>query len=70
MARKAIRGIEIMDDTPVIETLTESIDFRTLASEEAFMNELVTINVHSTTDENQAPQVVVNVNGTNQPIIR
>ena len=70
MATKAIQGIEITDDTPVIETLSESTDFRTLASEESFMNELVTINVHSTTDENQAPSVVVNVNGTNQPIIR
>jgi hypothetical protein len=70
MATKAIKGIEITDDTPVIETLTESKDFSTLASEESFMNELVTINVHSTTDENQSPQVIVNVNGTNQPIIR
>ena len=70
MATKAIQGIEITDDTPVIETLSESTDFRTLASEESFMNELVTINVHSTTDENQAASLVVNVNGTNQPIIR
>lgn len=71
MARKeAVKGIEITDDAPVIETLTETKDFSTLASEESFMNELVTITVHSTTDENQSPQVIVNVNGTNQPIIR
>ena len=70
MATKAIQGIEITDDTPVIETLSESTDFRALASEESFMNELVTINVHSTPDENQAASLVVNVNGTNQPIIR
>ena len=70
MAMKPIKGIEITDDAPVIETLAESKDFSVLASEESFMNELVTINVHSTTDENQSPQVIVNVNGTNQPIIR
>lgn len=67
---KSIKGIEITDDTPVIETVSESKDFRELAQSEVFMNEMVTINVHSTTDENQAPQVIVNVNGTNQPILR
>ena len=34
------------------------------------MNDMVTVMVHSTTDENQAPHVIVNCNGTNQPIIR
>ena len=34
------------------------------------MNEPVTIMIHSTTDENQAPHVIVNCNGINQPIIR
>jgi hypothetical protein len=67
---KSIKGIEITDDAPVIETVSESKDFRELAQSEVFMNEMVTINVHSTTDENQAPQVIVNVNGTNQPILR
>lgn len=64
------QGIEITDDAPVVETVAESVDFRQLAASEAFMNELVTVMVHSTTDENQAPHVIVNCNGTNQPIIR
>lgn len=71
MARKDItQGVEVIDDAPVIETVSESKDFRQLAAEESFMNELVTVLVHSTTDENQAPHVIVNCNGTNQPIIR
>lgn len=65
-----IEGIEIHDDQPEVETVAASNDFKKLAADEKFMNELVTITVHSTTDENQAPHVIVNVNGTNQPIIR
>lgn len=64
------QGIEIVDNAPVVETVSESKDFHQLAADEAFMNELVTVVVHSTTDENQAPHVIVNCNGTNQPIIR
>jgi len=64
------KGVVIVDDTPVIETVAESRDFSQLAADESFMNEVVTVMVHSTTDENQAPHVIVNCNGTNQPIIR
>jgi hypothetical protein len=65
-----VKGIEITDDAPVIETVAESRDFSQLAADESFMNELVTVMIHSTTDENQAPHVIVNCNGMNQPIIR
>lgn len=67
---KAATGIEIRDDAPVIETVAESRDFRQLAADEAFMNEVVTVMVHATTDENQAPNIIVNCNGVNQPITR
>lgn len=70
MAKNTIQGIEISDDAPVVETVAESRDFSQLAADEAFMNEMVTVMIHSTTDENQAPHVIVNCNGTNQPIIR
>lgn len=71
MARKEIaQGVEVIDDVPVIETVAESKDFRQLAADEAFMNEVVTVMVHSTTDENQAPHIIINCNGTNQPIVR
>lgn len=64
------QGIEIRDDAPIVETVAESKDFRQLAADEAFMNELVTVMVHSTTDENQPPHIIVNCNGVNQPIMR
>lgn len=68
--KQKIQGIEISDDAPTIDTVSESKDFAALAASEVFMNEPVTIMVHSTTDENQPPQVIVNCNGMNQPIMR
>lgn len=68
--KEAIQGIEIVDDAPTVETVSESVDFGALAASEAFMNEQVTVMVHSTTDENQPNHVVVNCNGMNQPILR
>ena len=53
-----------------VQGMEESRDFSKLAADEAFMNELVTVMVHSTTDENQPNHVVVNCNGMNQPLIR
>jgi hypothetical protein len=69
-ANRPAQGIEIHDDAPVIETVAESKDFRQLAADESFMNEMVTVEVHATTDENQAPHIIVNCNGINQPIVR
>lgn len=71
VAKKEIAmGMEVLDDAPVVETVAESTDFRVLAASEAFMNEHVTVMVHSTTDENQSPHVIINCNGINQPIMR
>lgn len=69
-ATTAAQGVEFFDNQPNIETVAESRDFSKLAADEAFMNEPVTVLVHSTTDENQAPHVILNCNGTNQPVIR
>lgn len=68
--KNTVQGMEIIDDEPIIETVAESRDFSKLAADEAFMNELVTVMVHSTTDENQPNHVVVNCNGMNQPLMR
>ena len=71
MAKKEIvAGIEILDDTPTIDPVSQVADLRELAASEAFMNEMVEVMVHSSTDENQAPHVILNCNGTNQPILR
>ena len=62
------KGIQSVDDAPVIETVTK--DIKQLVLDEAFMNEMVTVMVHSSTDENQSPHVILNCNGTNQPLMR
>lgn len=68
--KEAIPGIEIPDTDPEIEPVSQSADFRKLAADEAFMNEVVTVHVHPSSNENEPPHVIVNCNGTNQPIIR
>jgi len=68
--RHPIQGLEITDVQETIEPVSASADFRQLAADEAFMNEIVTVRVHETTDENQPPHLIVNCNGMNQPIIR
>lgn len=61
---------EVIDDTPSVEPVSQNVDFRDLAAQESFMNEMVTVLLHTTTDENQANHVIVNCNGVNQPIFR
>lgn len=46
------------------------VDLHAMAADEQFMNELVTIHVHPVTDENAPPYVILNCNGTNQPVAR
>ena len=68
--QKAVQGVEVHDDQSQIDPVSLVTDFKDVANSEAFMNELVTIEVHASTDENQAPHLIVNVNGTNMPILR
>ena len=70
MTKNKMVGIEINDDEPTVEPVAGNKDFSEIVTQEAFMNEPVTVLVHATTDENQPPQVIVNCNGMNQPIIR
>jgi hypothetical protein len=68
LTHRPIEGIEITDDQE-IEVIGER-DLRKLLEDESFMNEPVTILLHSTTDENAPPHVTVGVNGINMPILR
>jgi len=43
---------------------------RLLIEEEAFMNEVVEVYVHPSTNENDPPQFILSVNGINQPVFR
>lgn len=70
MPKPPVHGIEIPDDQVDIQTVAETRDFSKLASDEAFMNEVVTVLVHESTDPNQPPHIILNVNGTNMPVIR
>lgn len=62
-------GIGEIGEGKGVEMVTER-EFIDSAEAEAFMNELVKINVHTEGVPGSLPVVVVTVNGTNQPIIR
>lgn len=70
MAKAPVQGIAVTDDAPVVDTVAESVDFGKLAADESFMNEVVTVLVHGTTNENEAPHFILNCNGVNQPVLR
>lgn len=70
MAKSPIQGFDVKDDNQIVETVAESRDFRQLAADEAFMNEIVTVHVHSSTSDNDAPHFILNCNGVNQPVVR
>lgn len=58
------------DRDTTIEPVSASVDLSSEAATEAFMSELVTIFIHESTNENDNPYVVLNVNGTNQLVLR
>jgi len=70
MPKTPVHGIEVGDDQPDIQTVAETKDLAKLISDEAFMNEMVTVMVHESTDPNQPPHIILNVNGTNMPVVR
>jgi hypothetical protein len=62
-------GVDVIDDQPEIQVVSET-DLGKLAADESFMNEIVTIVVHPTTDPNAAPYCVLNVNGERAVVFR
>jgi hypothetical protein len=59
--------MEVIED----QTLEKpSVEFNTEARDEAFMNEMVTIILADTTDENAPPHIILSVNGVTQPLLR
>ncbi|MCP3683285.1 MAG: hypothetical protein GY861_11405 [bacterium] len=64
-----IGGHELGQDTRGIEPVAAS-DLIKFAELEEFMNDILTINVHPTSDKEQNPVIIPSVNGVNQPIIR
>lgn len=70
MGKQVITGVEVQDDQPEIQTVAETKDLAKLVADEAFMNEMVVIEVADSQNPDDAPNFVVNVNGTNMPIPR
>ena len=54
------KGVELVTETDIVKT----------AEQEAFMNELVKVNVHADGSPGALDVIVITVNGINQPIIR
>ena len=66
-------------NTPTLDIVEPTIDLlepgserdlHSLAQDEQFMNEILTVTVHPVSDENAPPYVILNVNGVSQPIAR
>lgn len=64
----AIEGLTFLDPTPSIDPVAQVTDLKKLADDEAFMNERVVIMIPKSSDQNQAPYVLLNVNGRNQHV--
>ena len=62
--------IDILDDSEIVEPVTGNRDFKKMMKEESFMEEVVTLMIHPTTNENEPPYAHLNVNGFNQVIPR
>ena len=62
-------GLDEIGTATGLEQVTEN-DFVGAAEMEAFMNQPVTIIVSSSTNKEDLPVIIPNVNGINQPIVR
>ncbi|MBV8049121.1 MAG: hypothetical protein JO171_18380 [Paludibacterium sp.] len=60
----------VVDQGQEIEPILASEGLSTIAAEEAFMNEILEVEIQSTGDENAPPNGVLTVNGRSQPWIR
>ena len=63
------KGLELEDDNVDIQVVAET-DLASAASDEKFMNEVVTVMVHPTTDPNASPYALLNVNGERVVVMR
>lgn len=57
-------------ETDLVSEVAPDGDINKAVREEAFFNEMVTILVHSTTDDNAPPHVLLTVNNRTQPVAR
>lgn len=63
--------VEVFTDTTIEPVVASQMgDFTPAEREEAFMNEIVEIEIAPTTDENSPTHVLISVNGVNMPLMR
>lgn len=67
--------VNVLDDTGDVgleldPVVTSDKGLSRVLADEAFMNEIVVVHVHSSQNQADPPHFILNVNGTNQPVIR
>lgn len=68
---KKVGQVNVLDTNGgSVDPVTEDVDLAKLARDEAFMNEIVEVYLHKTTDKNASTHVLLNCNGVNQPVFR
>lgn len=74
--KSSIRGVQFLDvleDTSggeIESVLNDDSGLTQVVKDEAFMNEVVVVHAHASTNENDPPHFILSVNGTNQPVFR
>jgi hypothetical protein len=70
LTRETVDGSkhEVIDDQSIETPATT--EFGREMDDEAFMNELVEVEMQTTTDENAPSHIILSVNGTTQPLLR
>lgn len=63
------RGLELEDDNVDIQVVSQT-DLGSVAADEKFMNEMVKVVIHPTTDPNASPYALLNVNGERVVVLR
>ena len=69
-AKLAKAGVEVVGEAVQVEPVNEDPALKKLLEDEAFMNEMVEILIHPSSNEEDPDHVVLAVNGTNQPVFR
>lgn len=67
---KYVNGQEVDDGQSIEPIIGQEKDLSRAVKEEAFMNEMVLVELIETAHENDAPHVILNVNGRSQPLFR
>jgi hypothetical protein len=67
---QVIGGVVVDQGQSIEPILGQDAELKRIASEEAFMHEILTVEIQSTGDENAPPNGVLTVNGKHQPWAR